>query len=57
MSGTQAIIIIDEANVPPSSDAPDVFSGKLTFTATAAGTRRPATAQLIEQLIFNLSFK
>jgi len=43
----EAINIIDEANVPPSSDAPDVFSGKLSFTANAAGTRRPPTAQLI----------
>ncbi|MDP3461942.1 MAG: hypothetical protein Q8S18_04035 [Bacteroidales bacterium] len=43
-----AIYSIDEANVPPSSDAPDVFSGKLTFTATAASTRRLAAAQLID---------
>jgi hypothetical protein len=43
----KAISFIDEANVPPSSDAPDVFSSKPTFTATAASTRRPPTAQLI----------
>jgi len=44
----EAIMIIDEANVPPSSDAPNVFSSKLPFTANAAGTRRLASAQLID---------
>ena len=44
-------MIIDEANVPPSSDATEVFSNKLPFTATAAARAgRPAPSCLSAEM-------